>query len=97
MLAADLAILTGLFLYKVASHDPQIEYAHLLMTYHFGFAKRALMGSLISLTTASVPISTVCPVIGFVAVFRYYCPFGFSTARVLYKIKQLRVASERFI
>jgi hypothetical protein len=179
MLVANLAILTGLFLYKVTSHDPQIEYAHLLMTYHFGFAKRALMGSLISLATASVPISAIyaiglvafavafvlfrivfrrivgidvenlpllafligspfffknfmysigyfdiygcivaliallipvgvlylpvlavlcvvlvlihpvqfllyCPVIGFVAVFRYYCRFGFSTARVLY-------------
>ncbi len=59
MLAVDLAMLAGLFLYKVVYHDPQIEYAHLLVTYHFGFAKRALMGSLISLATASVPIVAV--------------------------------------
>jgi len=59
MLAVDIAILVGLFVYKVVGHDPQIEYAHLLVTYHFGFAKRALLGALVSLVATSVPIMAV--------------------------------------
>src|SRR5262245_14267418 len=59
MLAVDGVILVLLFIYKFASHDPQIEYAHLLVTYHFGFGKRALMGSMVALLAAQVPIVAV--------------------------------------
>ena len=82
MLAIDLAILASLFVYKVVAHDPQIEYAHLLVTYHFGFAKRALMGSLISLVAASVPILAVYA-IGLAAVIVALVLFGIMFLRII--------------
>src|SRR5579864_8032576 len=48
MLAIDIAIMPGLFFYKLFFHDPQIGYIHLLATYRFGFAKRALVGTIVS-------------------------------------------------
>jgi hypothetical protein len=40
--------LPALFFYKLLFNTPQIEYMHLLATYHFGFAKRALVGTIVS-------------------------------------------------
>src|SRR5262245_3186518 len=40
-------------------HSPQLEYVHLLVTYHLGFAKRALIGTVVSLFASRVPVSYV--------------------------------------
>jgi hypothetical protein len=45
-----------LFLYKFYFHHPGIQYAHLLVTYDFGFAKRALVGAVVALFASKVPI-----------------------------------------
>jgi hypothetical protein len=79
MLAVDIAIMPLLFIYKVFFSDPQIGYIHLLATYHFGFAKRALVGTIVSLFADRVPIwyvyaigiaAWVAALILFVAAFR---------------------------
>jgi hypothetical protein len=55
MLAANVAVLIGVFLYKL-TREPYVPYIHLLVDYHFGFAKRALIGALVSLFSAKVPV-----------------------------------------
>src|SRR5579871_5309259 len=55
MLAVNVAVMIGVFLYKTRT-SPYVPYIHLLVDYHFGFAKRALIGALVSLTTAKVPV-----------------------------------------
>ena len=42
MLAVNAAVLMGVFLYKIA-REPYVPYIHLLVDYHFGFTKRALI------------------------------------------------------
>jgi hypothetical protein len=59
MLAVDCAIMPLLFVYKLFFHVPQIEYMHLLATYHFGFAKRALVGTIVSWFADRVPMWSV--------------------------------------
>ncbi len=59
MIVVSAAIIPVLFFYKFYSHFPGIEYAHLLVTYHFGFAKRALIGTVVSLFASKVPIISV--------------------------------------
>jgi hypothetical protein len=59
MLAVDCAIIPLLFVYKLFFHVPQIEYMHLLATYHFGFTKRALVGTVVSWFADRVPIWSV--------------------------------------
>jgi len=54
MLAVNVAVLIGVFLYKM-THEPYVPYLHLLVDYHFGFTKRALIGAVVSLFTAKVP------------------------------------------
>jgi hypothetical protein len=55
MLVVNVAVLTGVFLHKVAL-PPYVPYIHLLVDYHFGFTKRALIGAAIGLFTAKVPV-----------------------------------------
>jgi hypothetical protein len=55
MLAVNVAVLLGVFLFKIAL-PPYIPYIHLLVDYHFGFAKRALIGAVVSLLFAKVPV-----------------------------------------
>src|SRR3982074_882901 len=55
MLAVNVAVLFGVFLYKITL-PPYVPYIHLLVDYHFGFAKRALLGALVSLLFAKVPL-----------------------------------------
>ncbi len=55
MLAVNVAVLIGVFLYKL-TREPYVPYIHLLVDYHFGFTKRALIGALVSLFTAKVPV-----------------------------------------
>jgi hypothetical protein len=59
MLAIDAAIAAIAFLYQIFVHVPLLEYSQYLTTYHFGFARRALVGSIIALFTDHVPISLV--------------------------------------
>jgi hypothetical protein len=55
MLAVNAAVLIGVFLYKIRL-QPYVPYIHLLVDYHFGFTKRALIGAVISLFTSKVPV-----------------------------------------
>jgi hypothetical protein len=55
MLAVNAAVLIGVFLHKI-SLPPYVPYIHLLVDYHFGFTKRALIGAVISLFEARVPV-----------------------------------------
>jgi hypothetical protein len=43
------------FLHKITL-PPYVPYVHLLVDYHFGFTKRALIGALVSLFTSKVPV-----------------------------------------
>ncbi len=61
MIAVDAAVMIGLFLYKVLYHNPGIEYLHLIIDYHFGFAKRAFIGTLVSFVLPVVPVWFVYP------------------------------------
>src|ERR1700716_1824941 len=48
MLAVNVAVVVGVFLYKI-TREPYVPYIHLLVDYHFGFTKRALIGAFVSL------------------------------------------------
>lgn len=56
MIAVDAAVMIGLFIYKILYHNPGIEYLHLIIDYHFGFAKRAFIGTLVSFVLPVVPV-----------------------------------------
>jgi hypothetical protein len=84
MLAVNAAVLVGVFLHKIAL-PPFVPYIHLLVDYHFGFTKRALIGAAVSLFTAKVPVWLVFALAGtvwlitlglFVQLFRR--TFGFD-------------------
>src|SRR6202040_2098917 len=88
MLAVNVAVLIGVFLYKIA-REPYVPYIHLLVDYHFGFTKRALIGALVSLFLAKVPVWLVFALAGtvwlitlglFVKLFRR--TFGFDDAHM---------------
>ena len=55
MLAVNVAVAVGVFLYKIA-RPPYVPYIHLLVDYHFGFTKRALIGAIVALFSAKVPV-----------------------------------------
>jgi hypothetical protein len=55
MLAINVAMLAGVFIYKITL-PPYVPYIHLLVDYHFGFVKRALIGTIVSLFTQGVPV-----------------------------------------
>src|SRR5437879_3063341 len=55
MLAVNAAVLIGVFWHKITL-PPYVPYIHLLVDYHFGFTKRALIGAIVSLFTAEVPV-----------------------------------------
>jgi hypothetical protein len=55
MLAVNVAVVTGVFLYKI-TREPYVPYIHLLVDYHFGFTKRALIGAVMSLFFERVPV-----------------------------------------
>jgi hypothetical protein len=55
MLAVNVAVLIGVFLHKIAL-PPYVPYIHLLVDYHFGFTKRALIGAVVSLFFREVPV-----------------------------------------
>src|SRR3954453_17306206 len=55
MIAVNAAVLFGVLLHKITL-PPFVPYIHLLVDYHFGFTKRALIGAVIGLFTAKVPV-----------------------------------------
>jgi hypothetical protein len=63
MLAVNGAVLVGVFLYKI-TREPYVPYIHLLVDYHFGFTKRALIGELVSLFFSKVPVWLVFAISG---------------------------------
>jgi hypothetical protein len=84
MLAVNVAVLIGVFLYKLP-REPYVPYIHLLVDYHFGFTKRALIGAVVSLFYSKVPVWLVFALSGavwlitlglFVQLFRR--TFGFD-------------------
>ena len=84
MLAVNGAVLIGVFLYKI-TREPYVPYIHLLVDYHFGFTKRALIGAVVSLFFSRVPVWLVFALSGavwlitlglFVKLFRR--TFGFD-------------------
>src|SRR3984885_2820058 len=88
MLAVNVAVVTGVFLYKI-TREPYVPYIHLLVDYHFGFTKRALIGALVSLFTSKVPVWLVFALSGavwlvttglFIKLFRR--TFGFDEAHM---------------
>src|ERR1700732_4022614 len=88
MLAVNVAVLIGVFLYKI-TREPYVPYIHLLVDYHFGFTKRALIGALVSLSFREVPVWLVFALSGgiwlitlglFIKLFRR--TFGFDDAHM---------------
>ncbi len=85
---STLAVFAGVFFYKI-TREPYVPYIHLLVDYHFGFTKRALIGAVVSLFTAKVPVWLVFALSGavwlvtlglFVQLFRR--TFGFDHAHM---------------
>src|SRR5436309_9909919 len=57
MLAVNVAMLTGVFLHTIVMQPYlYLPYIHLLVDYHFGFTKRALIGAVVSLFTDKIPV-----------------------------------------
>lgn len=88
MLAVNAAVLAGVFIHKITL-PPYVPYIHLLVDYHFGFVKRALIGATVSLFTQNVPVWLVFALGGavwvltallFVKLFRR--TFGFDDAHM---------------
>src|SRR6201999_3680526 len=55
MLVVNVAVMAGVFLHKITL-PPYVPYIHLLADYHFGFTKRALIGAIVALFSAKVPV-----------------------------------------
>jgi hypothetical protein len=88
MLAVNGAVVTGVFLYKITL-PPYVPYIHLLVDYHFGFIKRALIGAVIGLFFSRIPVWLVFALSGvvwlitlglFVKLFKR--TFGFNDAQM---------------
>ena len=88
MLAVNLAVFFGVFLHKITL-PPFVPYIHLLVDYHFGFTKRALIGAVVALFTSKVPVWLVFALSGavwlvtaglFTKLFRQ--TFGFGNAQL---------------
>ena len=63
MLAVNAAVFAGVFLQKIAL-PPYVPYIHLLVDYHFGFTKRALIGAAVAVFTDKVPVWLVFALAG---------------------------------
>ena len=88
MLAVNIAVLIGVLLYKL-TREPYVPYIHLLVDYHFGFTKRALIGAGVALFFDKVPVWLVFALSGavwlitlalFAKLFRR--TFGFDDAHL---------------
>ena len=63
LLAINAAVVIGVFVHKIQL-PPYVPYIHLLVDYHFGFIKRALIGAIVALFTDKVPVWLVFAVGG---------------------------------
>ncbi|WP_426438261.1 hypothetical protein [Bradyrhizobium genosp. P] len=63
MVVVNAAVLLGVFLVKIRL-PPYVPYIHLLVDYHYGFTKRALIGAIVSLFTDKVPVWLVFALAG---------------------------------
>ncbi|MDA9442241.1 hypothetical protein XH98_24735 [Bradyrhizobium sp. CCBAU 51745] len=63
LLAINAAVIIGVFIHKVKL-PPYVPYIHLVVDYHFGFIKRALIGAIVALFTAKVPVWLVFAISG---------------------------------
>src|SRR5882757_1849963 len=88
MVAVNAAVLIGVFIHKLTL-PPFVPYIHLLVDYHFGFTKRALIGAFVALFTSKVPVWLVFALSGalwlitaglFAKLFRR--TFGFDEAHL---------------
>jgi hypothetical protein len=88
MQAVNAAVLIGVFVVKIAL-PPYVPYIHLVVDYHFGFTKRALIGAIVALFTSKVPVWLVFALSGavwlvtaglFIKLFRR--TFGFDAAHL---------------
>ena len=88
LLAVNAVVVLGVFVHKIQL-PPYVPYIHLLVDYHFGFIKRALIGAIVALFTDTVPVRSVFAIGGvtwlvtlalYARVFQK--PFGF-TAKTL--------------
>ncbi len=55
LLTINVTIMVGIFIHKIQL-PPYVPYIHLLVDYHFGFIKRALIGAVVALFAAKVPV-----------------------------------------
>jgi hypothetical protein len=55
MLVVNVAVIAGVFIHKILL-PPYVPYIHLLVDYHFGLVKRALIGAIAALFTRKVPV-----------------------------------------
>ena len=55
MVAINAAVIAGVFVHKILL-PPYVPYIHLLVDYHFGLVKRALIGAIVALFTQKVPV-----------------------------------------
>jgi hypothetical protein len=88
MLAVNAAVFFGLFLHKITL-PPFVPYIHLLVDYHFGFTKRALIGAVVALFTSKVPVWLVFALGGVVWLITaglfvklFHRTFGFDDAHL---------------
>ena len=104
MLAVNVAVLIGVFLYKLTL-PPYVPYIHLLVDYHFGFTKRALIGAVVSLFFSKVPVWLVFALGGgvwlitlglFVELFRRTFGFDERAYAAVRVHGRLAVLSEKF-
>src|SRR5215467_15175298 len=63
LLAVNIAVAIGVFLHKITL-APYVPYIHLLVDYHFGFIKRALIGAVVALFAAKIPVWLVFALAG---------------------------------
>ena len=63
MLAVNAAVLIGVFWHKITL-PPYVPYIHLLVDYHFGFTKRALIGAIDALADIAVAVNSTVENIG---------------------------------
>lgn len=56
LIALNAAVFVGYIFFKLYNDVADIEYIHLMVDYRFGFTKRALIGSLVSLIFDRVPL-----------------------------------------
>jgi hypothetical protein len=71
MLAVNVVVLIGLFFFRI-TRPVYSPYIHLLVDYHFGFTKRALIGSLTSLLLSKIPVGLVFALSGAVMLVTIY-------------------------